>query len=141
MAVTNQVVVVGAGGITQNGIAVPPGSILAMWQVDTALVAPPAGCLFQPAPNDGSHINVWSPPVPVPTTIAPLAFIQRLTGDERTAIRAIPALADFLDFVEAAVIVDVTDPLTTSAISGIVAYGALTAQRAAQVLDLSRTSP
>ena len=95
-------------------------------------------------------INAMPPPQPpapavAPTTIATLAFMQRLTVGERQAIivaaRTSAAIQDWRDMVLAVAQVDVTDPLTIAGINSMAAVGLLTTARAAQILDLSKASP
>ena len=101
---------------------------------------PPSGKFAVLSPGCVPPIVV-APPAPTPTNLAPLAFLLRFTPAERTSIRALPALADWLDLVRAAVEIDVTNQQTIAGMQALVQYGVISADRSAWILDLSRASP
>jgi len=76
-------------------------------------------------------------PAPVRTT-TPLAFMERLTRAERTAIRraarADDALEDWLDLLRAAQAVDLDDPRTVAGMQALVDARLLSARRRDEVL-------
>ena len=125
-----------------NGDIVPVGVAINSISADSS---------FDPGPGLALQIAAgqpWYSPrqsIVVPTTIATLAFMQRLTVAERQAIivaaRTSSAIQDWRDMVLAVAQVDVTDPLTIAGINSMAAAGLLTTARSAQILDLSRASP
>ena len=95
---------------------------------------------------NGMAPSTWVPPAPPPpTTIDPLAFINRLTPAEQAAIttagQSNVQVQLWLMKLASAQQVNVTDPLTIGGVNAMVAAGLLTAQRAAQILNLSVASP
>lgn len=73
-----------------------------------------------------------------PQVLTPLQFLERLTVDERVAIRAAakqnPLLDDWLDMLRATSIVDLADPRTVGGVRAIVSAGLLTTQRGDELL-------
>ena len=125
-----------------NGEVVPVGMAINSIEADSSF-DPGAGLALQIAAGQPWYVARQS--IVVPTTVATLAFMQRLTVAERQAIimaaRSNAAIQDWRDMVLAVAQVDVTDPLTIGGMNGMAAAGLLTAARAAQILDLSRASP
>lgn len=73
---------------------------------------------------------------PASRQISALAFKQRLTAEERIAIRAAatdPVIADFLDLLASANLVDLDNADTVAGIEYLVANDLLTADRAAEL--------
>lgn len=72
-----------------------------------------------------------------PRVIAPLEFLLRFTGAERTAVRAAatvsPELADWIDQARFAREIDLDAPTTAAGLDALVAAGLLTADRRAAV--------
>lgn len=85
--------------------------------------------------------TVYAPAPAAPTQLSSLDFLKRFTSDERAAIRATPALADWVSLATASTTIDVTDPLLLQGMAGAVAAGAITTARSAQILDLTHSSP
>ena len=117
------------------------------WNRDGCIVGP---CDADTARTvfDGMAPAGWSPPVApvlVPTTIAPLAFMARLTSAEQMAITTAglqsPQIMLFLLKLVAPGEVDLTDPLFTAGVRAMVGGGLLTADRAAQISNLAVASP
>ena len=79
-------------------------------------------------------------PPPVRRVVTALAFMERLTSAERIAMRAAArapgaeALEDWLDLLRAAQEVNLDDPRVAEGLGAFVAAGALTTQRAAELL-------
>lgn len=91
-----------------------------------ALVADTGQTVFVPAP-------------PVPTTIASLAYIQRFTSAEQTALMAADPLWAVL--TAAAGTIDVTNALLLTEMAAAVTAGLLTQARSTQILNLAVSSP
>lgn len=76
----------------------------------------------------------------VTTTVTRLAFMQRLTADERIAIRTAAqsnaAVQDYLELLNVSEEVDVTHPTTVAGVQQLEASGLLAAGRAAEILAL-----
>lgn len=74
------------------------------------------------------------------TTITKLAFLNRMTADERIAIRAAaaqsPAIHDYMAMLDAAQDVDLTDPRTIGGVQALEAAGLIGEGRAAVILAL-----
>jgi hypothetical protein len=74
------------------------------------------------------------------TRIAPLDFQMRFTADERVAIRTAAqtsgTIADYLGLLNAAPVVNLTDPLTTGGVQHLEAAGLIAQGRAAEILAL-----
>jgi hypothetical protein len=87
---------------------------------------------------DGLAPGGWSEPAP-PRAVPPLEFMRRMTDAEKAAlISRFPIWAFEL---AAAQSIDPADPAVSSKMAAAVDAGAITRDRAAQVLDLSRASP
>ena len=84
-------------------------------------------------------------PAPTPTTIAPLAFMARLTPAEQVTITTAglqsPQIMLFLLKLVAPGEVDLNDPLFAAGVRAMVGGGLLTADRAAQISNLAVASP
>lgn len=76
----------------------------------------------------------------VVTQITKLAFLNRLTAEERIAIRTAatqsPAIHDYLEMLDAAQDVDLTDPRTIGGVQALEASGLLAEGRGAEILAL-----
>lgn len=74
------------------------------------------------------------------TNITKLAFLNRLTAEERIGIRAAaaqsPAIHDYLAMLEAAQDVDLTDSRTIGGVQALEAAGLIGEGRAAEILAL-----
>lgn len=74
------------------------------------------------------------------TQITKLAFLNRMTADERIAIRAAaqqsPAIHDYMAMLDAAQDVDLTDPRTVGGVHALEAAGLIGVGRAAEILAL-----
>lgn len=74
------------------------------------------------------------------TQITKLAFLNRLTSDERIGIRAAaaqsPAIADYMAMLDAAQDVDLTDARTIGGVQALEAAGLVGEGRAAEILAL-----
>ena len=94
-----------------------------------------------------AHLPNWwtPPPPPAPTTIAPLAMMNRLTLTEQatmaTAAQGNAQVLLWLMKMASATEIDVTDPVTIAGVQAMEAAGLFVAGRAAVVLDLSQASP
>jgi hypothetical protein len=106
------------------------------------------------APSDAVALNTfnamapdgWVPPSrPPPTSISSSDFIKRLTPAERLAIatagQSNAQILVWLTQLGAATTVIMSDPDLLAGVQAMVSAGLLTSQRAAQILDLSQTSP
>lgn len=85
------------------------------------------------------EVPAWAADLLEPSrTISALAFMERLTPDERIAIRQAArenvGLEDWLDMLRAAQVVDLDDHRTTSGMNAMVNAGLLTAARRDAIL-------
>ncbi|CAB4149776.1 hypothetical protein UFOVP1433_32 [uncultured Caudovirales phage] len=125
-----------------NGEIVPVGMAINSIEADSSF-DPGHGLALQIAAGQPWYAPRQS--IAAPTTIATLAFMQRLTVAERQAIivaaRTSAEIQDWRDVVLAVAQVDVTDPLTIAGINSMATAGLLTEARSVQILDLSKASP
>lgn len=74
------------------------------------------------------------------TQLTKLAFLNRFTPEERIAIRAAaeqsPAIHDYLEMLDAAQDVELTDPRTIGGVQALEASGLLAEGRGAEILAL-----
>jgi hypothetical protein len=74
------------------------------------------------------------------TNVTKLEFLDKFTAEERigirTAAQSSPAIADYLDMLDAAQDVDLTDMRTIGGANALEATGLIAAGRAAQILAL-----
>lgn len=89
-------------------------------------------------PEEIAAIPQPVPPPPI-RVVPALAFLERLTADERIMIRraarANEGLGDWLDMLRAAQEVDLDDPRTISGMNAMVNAGLLSPKRRDEVLD------
>lgn len=97
----------------------------------------PLGAALQLLPDDDRQL--WAPAQPPPTTVPALTFINRLTVGEQAAIMSAKPMWGVQ--LAAAGTVDVTDATLSVDFAAAVAGGLLTAPRAAQILNLTVSSP
>lgn len=114
----------------------PPGTRAMHWDGEVGYAETASG----PSPRELADFQPWLDawteaglPPPPATKIRPMAFMQRFTATERSALRAAAAasddLADWLDFTRAAQEIDLAAPLTAAGLDALVAAGLITAAR------------
>ena len=118
------------GGYSPDG-TLPPGAI-ACTQAQAASAGPWDTIV-------SGALVVGTPPVAVQTTTSPLAFIQRFTSAEQSALMAANPLWGVL--IAAVPVIDTTNALLIADMQAAVTAGTLTQARMTQVLNLSVTSP
>lgn len=93
------------------------------------VATPPSGYVW-----DAAVLDFVAPPKP--TIITRLAFLQRLTAQERIAIRASTdtTVSDWVHILDATAVVDLAHQTTKDGINYLVSVGLLTSARGAQVL-------
>ena len=118
-----------------DGTTQPAGTALSrvIWDGSTPF-APPG---MNVVPDTGQ--TLYTPTLSAPTTISALAFIQRFTAAEQTALMA--ANSTWGVMIAAAGTIDVTNALLIAQMQAAVTAGALTQARVTQILNLADSSP
>jgi hypothetical protein len=143
ISVTPDGAVVVDGDARQVALALPAGTRAMQWDGQVGYAETATGLVHKDLADFQPWLDAWTAvgpsPLPPPTVISPLAFIERFTGAERAAIRAAAAVnndvADWIDRARFSREIDLASVLTVQGMAALVDAGLLTSGRRDSILN------